>query len=536
MNKIAHYLNTHMLGEVVTNPNVRKAYAHDASALSQIPEMVAYPRATSDIRKVARFSWQLAEKGHTLPLIARGAGTDVSGAAIGKGMLIVFPAHMNRIYEYDVKQRLVRLQPGVSVGALSNALALQGTAIPELHWEHDDATIGGVVASSRASIGFVDQLEVVLSSGDILQTKRVSKRELSKVKAKPGLEGDIYREIDALIDENKDLIDNLVPNDDRLDHEGYSGIELVKNKDGSLDLAPLFVGMQGTLGVISEMILKASVVNRTPAVMAASFASREQAQDAIDVIEGIDPSYLEYVDGAYLEAAQKAGKTFGFYAQANDSLGMIAATLVITFNDYSERARNKKMKKAEKLLKEFSPHIVQTNDFENSDLRSLGSITYWALNPDDSELSAPPLLDGMYVSLDRFDDFARSLTELSQKHHVELALYGRPLDELWYVRPILRIGTVGDKQKLLKLSKDLMAVVERHGGAPFGASGEGRIGASLKDQDAEIAALYKKIKNIFDPHGLLNPGVKQPSDVRELAKQLKNTYVAPAATGHVTKF
>ncbi len=74
MNKIAHYLNTHMLGEVIVAPEVLAAYTTDASILHFTPDMVAYPRATSDIRKIARFSWQLADKGHTLPLTMRGAG------------------------------------------------------------------------------------------------------------------------------------------------------------------------------------------------------------------------------------------------------------------------------------------------------------------------------------------------------------------------------------------------------------------------------------------------------------------------------
>src|SRR6478609_11873883 len=99
MNKIAQYLNTHMLGEVVVSPGVRHSYANDGSVLQYVPDMVAYPRSTSDIRKIARFSWQLAEKGHTLPLIARGAGTNTTGAAVGSGMVVVPSAHMNSIFE-----------------------------------------------------------------------------------------------------------------------------------------------------------------------------------------------------------------------------------------------------------------------------------------------------------------------------------------------------------------------------------------------------------------------------------------------------
>lgn len=536
MNKVAQYLNTHMIGEVVVNPAVRTAFATDGSTLSHMPEMVAFPRATSDIRKAARFAWQLAEKGHTLPLILRGAGTDTSGGAIGTGMVMALGSHMDRIFEYDAKQKLVRLQPGVTVASLENALALHGTAIPELHWEHSRATIGGVLASSRHAADCVDQLEVVLASGDVLQTRRLNKRELGKMKGKTGFEADIYRAVDTLIEDNQELLDELVSDDDRLEHAGYAGLEQVKRRDGSIDLTPLFLGTQGTLGIISEMILKADFVNASPTVVVASFASTSQAHDAIDIADELDVNWVEYVDAAYLEAAARSGKTFGFFDEANEAIGNVAATLVITINDFSERARAKKLKKLLGRLKPLAPHIIHTNDLVNSDLRSLGSLTYWALNPEQADLSAPPLLDGLYVPMERFEDFSRNLTELARTHHVELALYGRPLDELWYVRPTLKLATVGDKQKLLKLSTELMKLVEKYRGTAFGAGGEGRFAAALRNEESDLAELFRKLKAIFDPHGILNPGVKQASEVRELAKQLRGSYQGPAATDHLAKF
>jgi hypothetical protein len=67
MSKVASYLQEHILGEVSTNPAILAAMSHDGSVLEIQPDMVVYPRVTSDIRKVARFAWQLAEKGHVLP-------------------------------------------------------------------------------------------------------------------------------------------------------------------------------------------------------------------------------------------------------------------------------------------------------------------------------------------------------------------------------------------------------------------------------------------------------------------------------------
>lgn len=536
VNKIAHYLNTHMLGEVVVSPSVLAAYSTDASVLHYSPDMVAYPRATSDIRKIARFSWQLAEKGHTLPLTPRGAGTDTTGGAIGAGMIIETTAHMHRIFEYDAGQKLVRLQPGVSLNALANALALHGTAIPELRWDHQMASIGGSVATQRSAIEYVSQLEVVLANGDVLQTKRLSKRELEKKKGQQNFEGEIYRGVDGLIEDNAELLDGMVHDDDRMDHEGYAGLEAVKHKNGSFDLTPLFVGSQGSLGIISEMILKADFVNQSPAMVVAAFAEQSGARDALDVIDGIDPTTVEYIDASYFEAARMAGKSYSFYEEAREQFGSVAAVVTVMINDFNERHRSKKMKKLLAQLKPLGAHVVADGDYVNSDLRAVSSVTYWLLNPEKPDVSSPPVLDGMFIPLDRFDVFTSELDALMKRHHVALALYGRPQDEIWYVRPLLRLGSVGDKQKLFKLTAELAALARKHGGAPFGAGGDGRLGAGLRIETDAQHDLFKKLKNIFDPHGTLNPGVKHDTTPRDLARQLRSSYGGPAATGHMSKF
>jgi FAD/FMN-containing dehydrogenase len=536
VNKIAHYLNTHMLGEIIVNKNVREAFATDGSVLQYVPDMVAYPRATSDIRKITRFTWQLAEKGHTLPLTVRGAGSDTTGGAVGTGMIIATTPHLNRIFEYDAGQKLVRLQPGVTVNALNNALSLHGTAIPELRWDHQQASVGGAIASQRNAVEYVEQLEIVLANGDVLQTKRLSKRELDKKKGKQNFEGEIYRKVEALIEDNSDILDEMVSNDNRLDHEGYVGLEMVKRKNGSFDLTPLFVGSQGSLGIISEMILHADFVNQNPSMIVAAFGDRAAARDALDVIDDIDPAAVEYIDSKYFEAAALAGKTFQFYDEAKEKFGSVAAVIVITINDFNERARVRKMKKLESKLAPLGALVVGDADYQNSDLRALSSVTYWLLNPEKDEFSSPPILDGMFVPMDRFDVFADALDALATHHHVTLALYGRPLDQLWYVRPLLRLGTVADKQKLFKLTAEIAALVKKHDGAAFGASGDGRLGAGLRLESDAHHELFKKLKDIFDPNGTLNPGVKHGTTAHDLARQLRSSYDGTAATGYISKF
>ena len=278
MSKVAQYLNEHLLGEVTTNEHIRRQYATDGSVLRIVPDMVVYPRTTSDLRKIARFSWQLAEKGHKLPITVRGGGTDQTGAAIGSGVVVDTRAHMNEIFEVDAKQRLVRVQPGVTFKALNDALRLHGLCIPSYPWLQAHSTVGGAIANNGGGIlsgkygttgDWIHQLEVVLSNGEVLQTGRQSKRDLGKKKGLQTFEGEIYRNIDNLMNDNDALLDNIAV--DYRNNVGYNVVD-VKRKDNSVDLTPLFVGSQGTLGIISEVIMKAQAIPGQPLVGAFAFA------------------------------------------------------------------------------------------------------------------------------------------------------------------------------------------------------------------------------------------------------------------------
>src|ERR1700761_2842586 len=116
MSKVAHYLQEHLAGEVMTSTDARRYFATDKSIFQLAPALVVYPRNENDVRKAARFSWQLAERGRIIPITARGSGTDQTGAALGSGVVLAFPAHMNRVLELDTKSGMVTVEPGINFG------------------------------------------------------------------------------------------------------------------------------------------------------------------------------------------------------------------------------------------------------------------------------------------------------------------------------------------------------------------------------------------------------------------------------------
>ena len=539
MNKIAHYLSEHIQGEVVTSPAIREAFSNDASVLSIQPEMVAFPRVTNDIRKIARFSWQLAEKGHVLPMTARGAGTDQTGAAIGKGIIVNTVAHLDSIFELDTKQKLVRLQPGVSFKGLNDALGLHGLFVPSLPASHAYSTIGGAIANNASGAlsgkygdmsAWVSQLEIVLANGDILQTGRISKKEVNRKKGLQNLEGEIYRQIDNLITDKEQIITTKISEDVR-DNAGYAGIIDVRHKDGSIDLTPLFLGSQGTLGIVSEVIMKATFANRHHYAVVAAFEDYESCRDAIDDMAALEPAICELVDGALVAEAVKQGRQYSFFTPQLAA----GAVLVMAFDDFSERARSRQFKKAIRQLESRGATVASETEQDDVEaLLDVRKLTSMQLAPTERDVSAPPIIDGAYVPLNRLEDFHKAVLALAKKHHVALPLFGHASDGVFYARPALHMKKVSDKQKIFKLLGEYSVLVDSHGGHIVGEAGEGRLKSlfAYKYIDDEVMAVFKQVKDIFDPYGILNPGVKQQAELKDLVGQLRDDYSLAAFSQH----
>jgi FAD/FMN-containing dehydrogenase len=540
MSKVAAYLQEHILGEVSVNSAILNAMSHDGSILEITPEMVVYPRVTNDIRKVARFAWQLAEKGHTLPITARGSGTDQTGAAIGKGIILSMPAHMNRILEFDPKQKLVRVQPGVNAQSVNDALALHGVGIPSLPMSATYSTIGGAVLNNECGPlsgkygdmnTWTHQLEIVLANGDVLQTERLSKRELNKKKGLQTFEGEIYRNIDNLIEDNKQVINEKLGGTVR-DNVGYSSISKVKQKDGSFDLAPLFIGSQGTLGIVSEMIMKSEYISEHTAMAAIAFTSKEAARDMLDQLSTLDPALLEYYDGELFTLAANQGKKYNFYKEVD---GILAAVILIGFDDFSERNRLRNLKKVKKFTSKIEAYLSSADGEDALDLLAIREVTAYSVNPGGKDMSAPPLFDGAYIPRARFEEFSTSVSALATKYNVTLPLHNRALENIVYTRATLQLHKVSDKQKIFKLLDEYSSLVDQYGGHLIAEGGEGRLKArfAYKVLDDDVKELFTAIKAVFDPHGILNPGVKQDIEMRQLVSHLHSDYDTSRFATHV---
>lgn len=534
MSKISQYLNEHILGEVVATDAVLERFSRDGSILQVTPELVAHPKVTNDIRKIARFTWQLAEKGHVMPITVRGNGSNQTGAAIGSGIIINTFAHLNKVlYISDNhKDLFVHVQPGITIKNLNDILKSHQTHIPFGPSKKSYSTIGGSIADNSGEIlsetdknigDLVKRLEIVLANGDLIEASRISKKELNKKKGLQTFEGEIYRKIDGIIEDNQDIIKELIANNTR-ENTGYHNIANVKQKDGSFDLTPLFIASQGTLGVISEIVLKTELYNNEETAMAVTFNNSEIAISAANSIYNLKPAVLELLDDKLFKRAKDFGKK---YIIENDN-EIPKNTLYISFNDFGEKARKSKLKKVLKILSKLETKIsvYTSNDYPIDDLHAIYNVNRIAFQSASKDESSPNLIDGSSIPLNRRGEFISAVDELAKKHHVELPIRINWLNGVVCTRPSLKLHTVGDKQKVFKIINDYSKIVIDHDGMLSSGSGEGRLKSAVfyAQLDEKVVEIFEQIRNAFDPYGTLNPSVKSKIEASDIVPKLNSKY------------
>jgi FAD/FMN-containing dehydrogenase len=531
MSKIAHYLQEHLMGEVSASPEVRRHFAHDASILRMAPAIVVYPRSESDVRKTASFSWQLAERGRPMPLTARGGGSDTSGAALGAGIVLVFPAHMNKILELDPKKETIIVEPGATYDKLEQTLFTHGLFLPPYPSSHQYATIGGGIANN--SIGektvkygttgdYVQKLRVVLANGEVIETGPLSRRELNRKLGLSSFEGDIYRNLDKLIEENTELIWKLssITTAPR-SSVGYN-LSKVKTKKG-FDLTQLFVGAQGTLGVITESTMKVVPHNPLTKLAMLSFDRLEDFQDALPSILNLKPSICDFINKAAIDEVLKINPH-----QLDNVLQNPNAEIhvFVEFDNHKISDQKSAVKNLVKIVANSGADCMVADELEDQEkLRKVRESVATILTEPHGQTKALPVAEDISVPVEHLVDFLNQAARIYKEAGMPPAAWGHAGDGVVRMHPMFDLSQTGDRQKLFKLADALYAAALKLGGSLSAANGEGRLRAPymVYMYGEELQKLLREVKKIFDPHNILNPGVKT-STREELTALLRPDY------------
>ncbi|MBR1801941.1 FAD-binding oxidoreductase [Candidatus Saccharibacteria bacterium] len=523
MNKITKYLNQHINGQVFDRPSILHAYSRDKSVVEITPRLVAIPYDTDDIKFLMRFSNDIAEKNFKLPVTVRGAGQSKTGACLGEGM-IISTEKLNRIEEVDESGRLVRVQAGVTLEKLNAVLAAYHLCLPVKASEKE--TIGGLIstfptdpyAKKYGSIFyFVERLEAVLSNGDLIQTVSYTPHGLKLAEKSDNFEGKIYQKVDELVTSNSDLIENLASGVHS--RAGYPMISQVKKNDQhTFDLLPLFFGAEGTLGVITEVILRVEPILRSGKHVLATFPGLDKANEYMKKIAKLEPVTLDVFDSRIFKIAAKHGKYLGLLEPLIDQGYYVLAE----FND-SFFSSNKKIRQALGIGANAAS-ITAENNVNSDDFKEIYTLVESYLN-DENSMERPSLVDEFYITGDGLVKFAEKVKTIEKVLDQELPIFGSYATSIYSVRPDFDLSDVSERKRAMQFLRYFSKVVKECGGSFTGGRSEGRVKGlvSTPELTKREQTLYADLKRIFDPNDYLNPETKLGATFADVVRHLRTS-------------
>lgn len=519
MSKLAEYLNRHTIGNVFDRPSICEKYATDRSILRIMPRLVAVPESTDDIRKLLRFAEQLAARDYYLPITVRGTGLDKTGASIGDGLILSMEKFCH-IEEIDLRGRLVRVQPGMTLGKLNEALRLQGVWLPV---DADPrSTIGGLIANCTSDDAasryggiyhYVERAEVVLANGDLVQMMPFGLHAAEAKANENTSEGELYRKISKVLDKHYDTI--LDRSMRPYDAFGYANITKVREPH-SVNLLPLMFASQGTLGVISDVILRVEPVPPEPKRLLVSFHDLKAAQRFLNFVCDLEPATVKICDLRIMENAADHGKKSDLFIR---KIGRGLVT-VVDFG-YGRIRIKKRLKQTLQVLPQGT-FYVEENDRNREAFQCIDNALMEYLNEDMLGERAP-ILDDVFVPSVHFGEFVDGLTKLEETLGVELPIFGSFATANYHVRPSFDPRSLQDRKKMIDFIRLYTQLVESCNGSLTGNGPEGRVKALMLTKRLSVGEeeLYASIKEAFDPHNILNPKVKLGVDIKDAVRHLR---------------
>jgi len=486
-----------------TDEETRHAFATDASPCVVEPRAVVSVASEADVIAVVRIARTLE-----IPITPRASGTSLSGAAIGPG-IVLDTTRFRQILEFNEADRWVRVEPGVALSELNAYLGERGFRFAPDPGSQDVCRIGGMVghnASGYRSVKYgqtrdhVIALRVVLANGAPVQARDLPIHDSAwadLVRRVPAFDA-VRREIET----HRDRI-RASRRPVRKHSCGYPLLSILESLDrGIFPLASLFVGSEGTLGIVTEATLGVLPV---PSRHVTALVYLDRFADLGPLVEEIlrlGPSAMEAVDGDTLRLLDRASLDVPAGAEA---------MLLVEFDegdlDGTVRALAERIAPRYALSRAVE---ISSNPDRQAVLWKVRRSVFPAIIGRPGLRKAWGFVEDPIVPRDRVPEFIAFLVQLARRHGTSAGIYGHIGDGNTHYRPFFDPTDPEDFNRMQSLRAEFdEALLDRFRGAPSGEHGIGRIRADILPRvwGTEVYGAMQRIKEALDPDGLMNPGV-----------------------------
>ncbi|MHA2054099.1 MAG: FAD-linked oxidase C-terminal domain-containing protein [Candidatus Hodarchaeales archaeon] len=518
--QIGHDLKKRINGKVAVDEISRYFYSTDASIYRIPPQGVVYPKDKKDVIAVIKYAHE-----HNIPVHARGAGSGLGGASLGSGIVIAFRRYMNKILEIDEKEACTIVQPGVICGNLNHELAKIGKIVYVDNSSENYASIGGMIGTNSSGAhavkygymaDYVKSLTVILSNGEEIETHPViiGSEEFNTLTAKNTLEAELYKSM-LEIAKNPDVQARVLEKwpKVKMNVSGYNIKDVIQDviKDNRIDLSRLFLGSEGTLGVVVEAKLKFidKPIDKTLVVM--DFDSLAKSGKAVDlIVKQIGVAAIEVLGKSVLEIGVQMNPALKeFIPSGVDNI------LYIEFDEQDPNIRAEKVKKTRELIidqEKLSEEMRFSDDpVEQNNLWKVRKDAVPLLQKVREPRRIMAFVEDQTVPLEHLGSYMTHLQEeIFPKYDVRAAIYGHASKGLVHTRPFVNTKDPHDLELISKIAGDVNSYVISIGGSISGEHNDGwnRVNYIKQMYGEELYKTFKEMKILFDPKSILNPDNK----------------------------
>jgi FAD/FMN-containing dehydrogenase/Fe-S oxidoreductase len=497
--QLAADLTKLVTGEVFADIIHRAAYSTDASSYRIVPQCVVAPRDVRDIVAIVRYA-----SDHGLTLAARGAGSGLAGESLCGGIVLDMTRYLRRLLRLDGET--VTCEPGVVLDDLNRQLQEFRCKIGPDPSSGNRATVGGVVANNATgahslqyghTAAYVESIQAVLPDGNVVEFHNDVDVEL----VRGDRAGALARECWSLLTAGKGIIDRAMPATPR-NRCGYNIATVCRDK--AIDLARLLAGSEGTLAIFTSITLRTVPLPRAKGLLQLEFDSLDRMARAVPTIMTTGPVACELMDRSligmaldqlpqYRDILPAGAAAVLLIEHVGESQAEVRAKLEATDGAVGPRATGRTM---------IMEPEAQARVWKSR--KDAGPLLYRQR----SRKHPAEFMEDVSVDHRRLAEYLAGLDRIQKKHGITMCFFGHAGDGELHVRPYIDLGDPADRQKMLAIAEDVYTLTWSLGGTISGEHAVGLIRAGFvrRQYGDEYYAMLKKVKEIFDPTGLMNPG------------------------------
>lgn len=537
-------------GDVEVDEKALKEHSHDASIFELKPEVVVFPKTSTDIENLVKFVAENKKTNPNLSLSPRAAGTDMSGGSLTESIMVSFQRYFNQTPEIGDDYAIT--QPGVFYRDFEKETLKKGLLYPPYPSSREICAMGGIInnnAGGEKSLqygkaeDYVLEMEMVLADGKTYIIKPLSEDELKRKMEQNDFEGKLYKDIFNLIDNNYDELIKAKP-DVSKNSAGYYLWNVWDRGKKIFDLTKLFVGAQGTLGIMTKAKVRLVPVKKHAEMLIIYVNDYTHLAEIVNTLLPYNPESVESYDDITLKLALKYSADFTqkmgtknrintflhflpeFMMRASGKLPKLTILAEFTGDDYAE------IKKIiDEVRQKLSPLKIKTVYAKNED----AEIKYWLIRRDSfgllrskiKDMYASPFIDDIIVKPEYLPEFLPKFMDILKKYPTIIETFaGHVGNGNFHVIPLVKL-TDTEQQKLIPLiSEEVFKLVAEYKGSTSGEHNDGLIRTPYLHIQFEkrILDLFAETKKIFDPEGIFNPGKKVGTKLEYTMSHIRQTW------------